>query len=101
MDDHRHVELLRQLEERHRLVVVRIVALQARRDPGALEAVLLDGALELAQELVAAIGHGRGHADDLAVIFVLALGVEAVLALAALELLLRVHVAQIVDRIAR
>ena len=89
MDDHRHVELLRQLKERHRLVVVGIFALQARGDPGALQPVLLDGALELAQEFVAAIGHGRSHADDLPVILVLALGVEAVLALAALELLLR------------
>src|SRR5262249_57350210 len=51
MDHHWHVELLRELEERHGLVIVGIFALQARGDPGALEAILLDGALERAQEL--------------------------------------------------
>ena len=63
------------------------------------EAVLFHGALEFAQELMAAIGHGARHADD-RVIFFLAGGVEAVLPLAAFELLLAVHVAQIVQRIA-
>src|SRR2546430_16393642 len=64
-----------QLEERQRLVIVRIFALQARRDPGALEAVDFDGTFELAQKLVAAVGDRRGHADD-GRVFRLALGVE-------------------------
>src|SRR5262249_9634868 len=62
-----------------------------------LEAVLFNRSLELAQELVTAIGHGRGHADNRAVILVLAFGIETILTLAALELLLAIHLAQIVD----
>ena len=98
MDHHRHVELAGQLEERHGIVVVRIAALEARCDPGALEPVLLDGALELAQERVAAVRHRRGHADDRGILGLLG-GVETILPLAALELLLAIHVAQIVQRI--
>src|SRR6266478_5178087 len=57
VDHHRHVELGRQLEERQRVVVIRIAALEARRDPCALEPILLHCALEFAQEFVAAIGN--------------------------------------------
>ncbi len=98
MDHHRHIELARQLKERHGIVVVRIAPLQARGDPGALEPVLPDGALELAQEHIAPIGNRRCHPDDRG-IFRLLGGVEAILPLAAFELLLAIHVAQIMQRI--
>ena len=50
MDHHRHVEVLHQLPERPRLVVVGIMALVAGMDEDALEAELLDRALGLLDE---------------------------------------------------
>ena len=99
VDHHRHVELGRQLEERQRVVIIRIAALEARCDPCAFEPILLHRALEFAQELVAAIGNRRGHPDD-GIVFGLASRVELILPLAPIELLPAIHVAQIVNRIA-
>jgi hypothetical protein len=45
MDHHRHVEVLHQLPERPRLVVVRVMALVARMDEDALQAKLPDAPL--------------------------------------------------------
>jgi len=89
VDDHWHVKFTRQLEERKSVVVVRIAALQARQDPAPLRTVLFHGALEFAQERIAAIRHNRRHAVDFSRIFVLLCRDVPVLPLTALELLAR------------
>ena len=55
MHEHRNIERRDELEEGQRIIVIRVVAGQRRQDNDALAAILGDGALELAQKLVAAI----------------------------------------------
>src|SRR5215472_3579181 len=97
MNDYRDIELTSQLEKRERIVVVRIATLEARHYPGALKTILLNRALEFPEKWVAAPWHGRSHAVDFPRIFVLLLGVIAVLSLTPRELLRAIHIAQIVN----
>ena len=99
MDHHRHVQIARELEERQRFLVIGIVALKARRDPGTLEPVFGHGALELPQEGISAIGVGRGKTVD-RVVLVLLLGDIAVVARQHFQLAGGIVVAQPVQRIA-
>ena len=64
MNDDRDVKVGRQLKERQRLVIVRILALKARRDPGSQHSILFDRTLELPQKAVATPGHRYGEGEN-------------------------------------
>src|SRR5215468_9306867 len=63
MDDHRHIQIISEIQKRESVIVVRIVTWQARQHPCALESILLNRPLELAQEAVATPGHCRGETE--------------------------------------
>ena len=74
MDHHRHVEVLNQLPERPRLVVVGIMPLVAGMDEDALQPELLDGALGLLDEGRPAARQDGGEAVEHALVVLLHLG---------------------------
>ncbi len=70
MHEHRNVELGCELEERPRIVVVRIGAPVARTDQHAAQVVLFHRAFELAQVIVAAARDRDRERDDLVLVLV-------------------------------
>jgi hypothetical protein len=99
MDDDRHIELGRQLEEWHCIVIVGIVPLQTRGDPRAFEAVLLYRAFEFAQKAVAAKYDSRCKSVDEIVLFLLGRDV-AIVPSDQIQLLIGIEIAQDVQWIA-
>ena len=70
MHEHRDVELGRELEERPGIIVIRKGAAVARIDQHGAQVVLFDGALELAQQVVAAARDRGGDGYDLVLVAV-------------------------------
>src|SRR5207247_6939131 len=68
MHEHRDVEIASKQEERPRIIVVRVGAAMARADQHAAQVVLLDGALELSQVLVAAARDRNRERDEAALV---------------------------------
>src|SRR5262249_55001550 len=98
MNYDRHVQLRRQLKEWYGVVVIRVMTLQARHDPRALEAVLLHCALEFAKKAVAAEDNRRCKSVDEIVLLLLGRDI-AIMSLDQIQLLIGVQIAQDVQRI--
>ncbi len=64
MNDDWDVKVSSQLKERQRLVIVRILALEARRDPGSQHSILFDHTLELPQKAIATPGHRYSEGEN-------------------------------------
>src|SRR5713226_8218113 len=99
MDHHRYVELLHQLPERARLVVVGIMALVTGMNENPLEPELADRTLGLLDEGWPAAGQNRGECVERAFMLVLNLGGIVAPLLHRGELLMRGFAAHVMRRI--